>query len=446
MKTRKFPYYTLFVSLIAAISAFLFGYHTAIISGALLLITEELSLSIFQQEVVVSILLLGCIVGALWGGVLADQMGRKKTLVFTLGLYLVGTLLLFLTRDFLMLLAGRVIGGVAIGIASAVVPVYIAEMSPTEKRGMMVSLNQLMITIGIFISYVVAYLYLDAKEWRLMFAVALLPIALQAVGLFFIPETPAFLLSQGKKQKAGEILKRIWGKADKGHLVEMEDKMDHPRKVTLSSIFGPKMRAACLVGIGISVVQQITGINTVIYYAPHIFAHAGFSSHNMDLLATLCLGAIMVVMTFVGLCYIDKVGRRTLAISGLSVMTIALAVMATFLLFNSPIQAPITIISLLIYIAAFSIGLGVVAWPLISEIFPLGIRGRAVGVATFANWATNYLVSATFLTLIEIFGLGGTYILYTAISLLCIYFLWKKIPETKGKTFEEIQKFWQKKR
>lgn len=442
-KPSKLHLYVIVSSLIAALSAFLFGYHTAIISGALLPITTELNLSTFEQELVVSTLLLGCIVGALSGGVLADKLGRKKSLIATLFLYFVGTCLVCIAKTFLSLLIGRITLGFAIGIASAVVPVYIAELSPTHKRGMLVSLNQLMITIGIFVSYVVAYFYIDFNEWRAMFAIALIPIALQAIGFFFIPETPAWLLCNGQKEKANQILQRLWGKPYGDHLVEAEKKLDPPRKKnSWRSLFSPPLRTACMVGVGISFVQQITGINTVIYYAPRIFAESGFSTPRDEVLATLFLGAIMVVMTFIGLCLIDKVGRRFLALTGLAIMTLSLGVMGFFLLSKSPFQGVITLTSLLVYIAAFSPSLGVVAWPIISEIFPLGIRGRAVGVATFANWATNYLVSSTFLTLIEVFTLGGTYLLYTLICLGSLWFIWKKIPETKGKSFEEIQKFW----
>jgi MFS transporter, SP family, galactose:H+ symporter len=439
---RRFQYfspYLVFVALIASLGAFLFGYHTAIISGAVLFITEQFDLSIFEQEILVSSLLIGAVVGALSGGFLADLIGRKRTLQCTVALFLIATFILVNGMSFGYLLVGRIVAGGAIGIASLVVPLYIAEIAPYEVRGTLVSINQLMITLGIVGAYWIAYIYAHPLAWRMMFEVSYVPAIVLLVGTFFIPETPSWLRTQEASDEAQRVL----------HQLHRSLRMEHPpvlekRHTPFRSIFEPSIRTPVLIGIGISIFQQITGINTVIYYAPRIFQYAGFASAETAILATVWVGAVNVVMTVVGLVLVDRVGRRVLALLGLGGMAFFLALLGVFFLIHSDQTGWIAVIALLGYIACFAPGLGIVTWLLIAEIYPLGIRGRAMSIASFTNWGANYVVSLTFLTLVELLTIGGTYLLYTLICLFGLLFIWKRVPETKGKTFEEIERFWTK--
>ncbi len=441
---EKHPFapYVVFSSVIAALGAFLFGYHTAIISGAILFITEEFGLTFFQQEFLISSTLIGCVIGALSGGI-SDYFGRKRTLIYDAFIYLIATFLLFDAQSYGMLITGRIVVGFAIGIASVTVPLYIAEIAPAESRGRLVSLNQLLITIGILVSFWVAYIYAAQENWRTMFSFAMIPALVQLFCLLFISETPAWLLSKGKSKQAEKALHRLKMASPKAHLTPQEKKQNQPMRKKFKALLSPEVRAPVLIGIGISIFQQITGINTVIYYAPRVFQYAGFQSEESAILATVWVGVVNVVMTIVGLWLVDRIGRRPLVLIGVAGMTVCLAVLASSFMFEAKVGV-LSVVAILAYIGFFAPGLGIVTWLIISEIYPLGIRGRAMSVATFFNWGANYVVSLTFLTLIQLLTIGGTYWLFTLICIGCFIFIWKKVPETKGKTFEQIQAFWQK--
>ncbi len=436
------PPYVVFSAVIAALSAFLFGYHTAIISGAVLFIAKEFALTGFQQEFLISSTLIGCVFGALSGGI-SDYLGRKRTLIYDVFLYLIATFLLFDAQSYGVLITGRLIVGFAIGIASVTVPLYISEISPSESRGRLVSLNQLLITVGVLISYWIAYLYAAEGNWRTMFSFAMIPALVQLFCLLFIPETPAWLISKGRSKQAEKALRQLKMASPNAHLAEQEKSQNKPIKKKFKALWSPSVRAPFLIGVGISVFQQITGINTVIYYAPRIFQMAGFKSAESAILATVWVGVVNVVMTIVGLWLVDRLGRRVLVLTGVGGMALSLAALGGSFIFQSG-DGALTVIALLAYIGFFAPGLGIVAWVLISEIYPLGIRGRAMSVATFFNWVSNYIVSLTFLTLVQLLTIGGTYWLFTLICVVCFIFIWKKVPETRGKTFEQIQAFWQK--
>ncbi len=415
----QFTWYSLFVSCVAALGGLLFGYNTSVISGVLLFITRDFPLTTLQEEVIVSTLLLGALLGALGGGILADRLGRKKTLFVTLALFLVGVLTLTEAGGFSALLIGRFISGLAVGIVSMAVPLYIAEMSPPENRGALVSLNQLCITLGILLAYIITFSFSPEGNWRAMFGFALLPILVQFIGLFFIPETPHWLLSHHKKEAHDTSAHTGW-----------------------KELFSPTVRKPFLIGIGVAVFQSITGINTVIYYAPQIFELAGFGQAQTALLATILVGVINVIITILSLWLIDRLGRRPLLIGGLIGMALSLLLLGISFLSHS--SGTIAVAALLLYVAFFAVSLGPVAWLIISEVYPLGIRGRAMGIATFSNWLCNYFVSLTFLSLIQWLGSSSTFWLYAIICLLGLWFVIKLVPETKGKTFEEIQHFWKR--
>lgn len=441
---NKFANFSLFVSLVAALGGFLFGYNTSVIAGALLFLSDDLGLSTLQQELVVSTLLIGALLGAFCSGFLADSFGRKKTLFATVFLFFLGTLSLTIASNVDELLIGRFLSGFGIGLASVAVPLYIAEMAPSQNRGLYVSLNQLMITIGVLVAYIICYLYAEKQDWREMFGFGFIPLIIQCIGLFFIPETPGWLIMHKQMEKAEKVLRKLRFAPAGQSLVEVEKKEDAPHDSRWSALLKPGTRRAFLIGVGTSVFQQITGINAVVYYAPKIFQLAGYQEVQMATFVTMLLGVVNVAMTFLALRLIDWLGRRPLLIIGLSGMSVCLAILSYS--FSGPAGEAglLAVLALMGYISFFAISLGPVAWLIISEIYPLGIRGRAMGAATFANWASNYVVSLTFLSLISHFGAGQTFLFYMAISLIGLWFVCKLVPETKGKTFEEIQQFWKK--
>lgn len=441
-RKRKFTSYSLFVSCVAAIGGILFGYNTSVISGVLLFISESFQLSTIQQEVIVSTLLIGALIGALMGGLIADAFGRKKTLFLTLVLFFIGVLTLTEANSFNSFLIGRFISGLAIGIVSMAAPLYIAEMSPPENRGALVSLNQLCITIGILLAYIVTYAYSSTANWRDMFAFGFIPIVIQFIGLFFVAETPSWLISHQKREAADKILHRIRVSHKGEHLVQENNEEDSPSKKNFKALFSPAVRLPFLIGIGVAVFQSVTGINTVIYYAPQIFQLAGYESAQTALFATVLVGIINVIVTIIALWLIDRIGRRPLLIAGLIGMAASLIVLGISFLSTGDAAGLTAIFAMIVYVAFFAVSLGPVAWLIISEVYPLGIRGRAMGIATFANWVSNYFVSLTFLTLMENLGTSGTFWLYAIICFLGLWFVIKLVPETKGKTFEQIQSFW----
>lgn len=436
--------FSLFVSLIAAIGGLLFGFNTSVISGAMLFISQKFDLTTLQQELIVSFLLVGALIGALSGGLLADRVGRRTTLIFTAALFIISSICQVMSDSLMGLIIGRFLSGAAIGLASLTVPLYISEMSISSSRGILVSLNQLAVTIGILLSYFVDFAFASSGNWRWMIAFGLFPAMAMLIGLLFVPETPAWLASMGKKELATRILGRIHLKAHEEEPVAEIESRSHDHGAHWKELFGKGVRHALLIGIMISVFQQITGINAVIYYAPRIFQIAGFQSAESATLATLGIGVINVLMTFVALWLIDIVGRRRLLLVGLSGMIFCLAILGMAFMSASSGLGFLSVLSLMGYVSFFAISLGPVAWLIISEIYPLHVRGRAMSIATFANWTSNFIVSLTFLSLVEWFGAGGAFWLYTMIAILALWFISSLVPETKGKTLLQIQEFWKK--
>ena len=436
-----------FVYVAAAISALggmLFGYDTGVISGAILLISKDFSLTSIQVEVVVSCVLVGALLGAISGGLLADRFGRRRVIIATATLFVAGAIITALSPTFTLLIAGRIIVGTAIGVASFTTPLYISEVSPVKIRGQLVSINQVALTSGIVISYLVDYALADIQGWRWMFGLAAVPAAILAVGMFWLPESPRWLVSKNLIDYARTVLERIRRTKDVG--TELEDIQS---SLAMQSggwrdLFTPLIRPALIVGVGLAILQQITGINTVIYYAPMIFEFTGAKSASASILATVGVGVVNVAMTVVALLLVDRVGRRLLLLIGLAGMIVGLGVLG--LAFQLPSLSGslgwIAEISLMLYVGAFAIGLGPVFWLLISEIYPLKIRGVAMSVATSANWGANLFVALTFLTLIQATGRSSTFWIYAFVGIVAWLFTWFYVPETKGRSLEEIESHW----
>jgi sugar porter (SP) family MFS transporter len=436
-------YFFIFITAIAALSGILFGYDTGVVSGAILFMNDEFHLSAHTNGIVVSAVLLGALMGALCSGQLADQLGRKKLLIADAIIFIVGTLATATGDSILSITIGRIIVGVAIGVASYVAPLYISEIAPAKYRGALVSLNQLAITIGILLSYVVDYYFAQFGAWRLMFAAGIIPALGFFIGLMYLPDSPRWIASRGETSKALSILERIHGNKElaANELTAIQDSLKH-QKQSWRMLFSPAVRSTLTIGVGLAVIQQVTGINTIIYYAPTIFKMAGFQSASSAILATMSIGVIFVLFTLVALPLIDTLGRRPLLLIGLTGMTLSLMVLSWAFHFTTPLPSLkwIAISSMLVYIACFAFSLGPIMWLMIAEIYPLKVRGLGCSLATAANWGSNMLVAYTFLSLIEIVGASGTFLLYAVISMAGIAFIYFLVPETKSVTLEQIEK------
>lgn len=436
------------ISAIAAVGGLLFGYDTGVISGALLFIKETWTLTAFEQGWIVSSVLVGAILGAVLSGNLTDRLGRKKIIVITALAFFVGSLATALARSPLELMIYRGLIGFAIGIASYTVPLYISEIAPDDKRGALVSLNQLAITVGIVLSYLIDGVFAKVEHgWRYMMGVGVVPALLLAAGMLLVPETPRWLISRGRAEKAKEALRRIYGDCDEAAEVsKIRGSMLHEEQGSFRELAAKWMRPALIVGIGLMFIQQATGINTIIYYAPTIFQLAGFESEVSAISATVGIGVINVLMTIVSIRLLDKLGRKPLLYIGLCGMIASLAVLGEAFYSGSAGGAlkVVSVLSLIVYVAAFAVSLGPICWLVISEIYPTQIRGLAMSVATVANWGFNLVVALTFLPLVEFLGTAYTFWGFAVVGVWALWFCKAKVPETKGKSLEEIENNWRR--
>lgn len=434
----------------AALGGLLFGYDTGVISGALIFIKKEFVLSTFEQELIVSIVLAGAIVGALTGGGLSDRFGRRLTLLATSIVFIAGAILCAAATSIAALVVGRVIVGLGIGLACTTVPVYISEVAPPEARGWQVSLFQLAITIGILGAYLVDFAYAKSEAWRWMLGLAVIPGIILGVGMLFLPESPRWLAEYLHPEAARAVLVRIRGTDNvDAELQEIIGSLEQSEeRGRWADLLSPTVRPALVVGIGLAIFQQITGINTVIYYAPTIVLTAGVSSAAGAILATAVIGLVNVIMTIVAMWLIDRVGRRPLLLVGIAGMAVCLGILGAAFRMQAETStvAWVAVITLMAYVAFFAISLGPIFWLLIAEIYPLRIRGLAEGTAAGSNWIFNLVVSITFLSLVQAVGPSWTFWLYGVLSIAAFLFSYYMVPETKGRTLEEIEQGWRTRR
>ncbi len=378
----------------AALGGLLFGYDTGVISGAELFFRNDFTLSTFALEVIVSGVLAGAAVGALTGGRLADLFGRRKLLITTAIIFAAGAILCAAAQSAQMLVAGRIIVGIGIGLSSSTVPVYISEVAPADARGWQVSLFQLAITVGILLAYLVDYAFAQVQGWRWMFGLAVVPAAIFGSGMIFLPESPRWLLRRGRRDTAQAMLARIRGTPDiDEELLEIERSLAQAEESgRLSDLLAPSLRSSLGIGIGLAIFQQITGINTVIYYAPVIIQSAGISSASGAILATAGIGLVNVLMTIVSMRLIDRKGRKPLLLAGIAGMVVTLGLLGlVFRMSNhSGALAWLAVLGMMAYVASFAISLGPIFWLLISEIYPLKIRNSAEGLEEIEQfWRTR---------------------------------------------------------
>jgi sugar porter (SP) family MFS transporter len=430
------------IAFIAALAGLLFGYDTGVISGAILFIKDKFGLTDFAEEMTVSSVLLGAVIGAAISGVIADKFGRKRSIIVTAVIFSIAALGSAISANIDQLIICRLFIGIAIGIASFVAPLYISEVSPPKIRGALVSFNQLMITCGIVLSYIVDYLLSADEQWRWMFAFGALPAVILGFGMFFLPYSPRWLVAQGRRDEAKAVLEKIGETNVESDVKDIEESISE-ESGNWSEVFTPWLRPVLIVGIALAFFQQATGINTVIYYAPTIFEFAGFESHKISILATAGVGVVNVLMTVVAIFFIDKVGRKPLLYAGLIGMILSLGTLGLGFQMagSSALMEKVTIISLAVYIASFAVSLGPIFWLIIAEIYPLKVRGRGMSLATVANWTFNLIVASTFLTITEKLGKAGAFWLYGLVAVAGLIFCKFFVPETKGHSLEAIEKY-----
>ncbi|HYK90827.1 MAG TPA: sugar porter family MFS transporter [Acidobacteriota bacterium] len=431
------------VSLVAAVGGLLFGFDTAVISGAIGFMKAQFHLDASQEGFVASSALIGCVLGAFVAGAMSDRFGRKRVLFLSGVFFAISALGAALPRNMTEFVIARIIGGLGIGAASLVSPLYIAELAPAKRRGGLVSLNQLAIISGILVAYLVDWLcargFGPETSWRWMFGSGAAPAFLLMGLLVLVPESPRWLTKQGRPEEALEILRRIGGRnhAD----VEMREIQDAIQLEggSLMQLLQPGLRIALLIAVVLAILQQVTGINTVIYYAPRIFENARFA-RDAALLSSVIVGIVNAVFTVVAILQIDRIGRKPLLMIGAAGMGVSFALAGCAFQVHATGIWVLTFI--LVYIASFAVALGPVVWVVISEIFPTRIRGRAMGIATVCLWIACYLVSLTFPILVDHFGDSFTFWLYGFMCAVAFVFVWRVVPETKGRTLEEIEQSW----
>lgn len=460
MKHNKYFIYV--VTIVATLGGLLFGYDTAVISGAeksvQAYLIEPLGLSSFMHGVTVSSALVGCIIGGMISGVLSAKYGRRYSLILAGFLFLLSALgsgnpeFLFFTKGeptvglVWMFNFYRIIGGIGVGLASAVCPMYIGEVAPSEIRGRLVSLNQFAIIFGMLVVYFVNWgiakgqsiEWINEIGWRRMFMSEAIPATLFAVLMFFMPETPRYLALTNKDDKALSILTKINGvERAKQVLADIKKSMSSSEKSNLFA-YG---KVVIIVGVLLSIFQQFVGINVALYYAPRIFESMG-AGKDASMMQTIIMGLVNVVFTVVAIMKVDKWGRKPLLIAGSIGMAVGMIAISILSFFN--IIGISTLVFIVIYTASFMMSWGPICWVLISEIYPNKIRSQAIAIAVAAQWAANFFISSTYPPMMELSG-GMTYLFYGIMSVLSAFFVWKYVPETKGKTLEEMEGLWKKK-
>ncbi len=432
---------------VAAIGGLLFGYDTGVISGAILFIQKQYGLSSTMEEVVVSSVLVGAIIGAVIGGALTDNYGRRKMIILAGIIFTISALGTAFSPSVTWLIAGRLISGIGIGIASFISPMYIGELVPAKVRGSLVAVNMLAITTGIVVAYLVDYAFSGSKEWRYMFGLAAIPSIGLVIGMWILPDSPRWLISKSKLQEAKQVLQRVRTDADvTPEITDIQKSMEKQGEGGIRGLFQHSLKMPLIIGLGLAIFQQITGINTVIYYSPTIFKFAGISAAGPAILAGAGLAGLMWCFHVLAIFLIDRVGRRPLLLTGVAGQIIGLAILGAAFQFPqlASFKSYVAIGGLGIYVSCFAFGLGPIFWLLISEIYPLKVRGAAMSAVTVTNWVMNLIVAITFLSLVSFIGEAFTFWLYGLIAIGAWIFFYKLVPETKGKTLEEIEAIWRK--
>ena len=441
--------YLLKITIIGALGGLLFGYDTAVISGAIGFLETKFSLDVNQKGFAVSSAIFGCILGVMVSGNLADKVGRKKALLLTAVLFSISAIASALASSYLFFVMARIIGGIGVGAASMLSPLYISEISPANKRGAMVTLYQLAIVLGInivfFFNYKVAQYNTEIWNvnygWRYMVGSEVLPALLFFVALLVVPESPRWLLRKGRKEEALEVLTNINGKSQAIKVLKEIDLALKKEKGTFKELFEPGLRMAMFIGVFLALFSQITGINAIMYYAPEILKSAGFGVDSA-LLQTVIIGIVNTIFTFIAIKYIDKLGRRSLLLWGVTGIVLCLFSIGLLYQFNLT-DGPWLLILILGFVGCFAMSLGPIPWVVIAEIYPTKMRGTAMSLAIMVLWIGVVIISQFTPVLLKI-GESITFWIFMINALILLIFTLRFIPETKGKTLEEIEQFWKK--
>lgn len=432
-----------FLAAVAAIAGFLFGYDEGVIAVAGPLLEKDFPMSPLVRGFMTAAVPLGALVAASVAGRITDRFGRRRVLMAAAALFAVGALIAASITAVWMLVAARLVLGVAIGVAAVAAPLYIAEAAPLAIRGALVSTYQLAITVGILVSYLTGLVITGEGMWRHMFGLGVVPGVLFFVGLLFLPESPRWLVLKGFPERARDSLRRL---RSPGANVDREvDEMVQTAKaevgksVGFRALLAPAVRPALIVAVGLFFLQQLSGINAVIYYAPEIFSHAGFDSGNTQILATVGVGTVNLLTTVLAMFLIDRVGRRPLLVIGFIGTASTMLIIAIGVVYPTVVPSWIVIAVLLLYIASFAISLGPLPHLLMSEIFPLRVRGPGMSMASISNWGFNFVVVFAFPVMLAGPGLAATFTIFAAVCLGGILFTLLRVPETTGNSLEAIE-------
>ena len=437
------------ISLVACVGGFLFGYDINIISGAVIFMEKEFNLTTTQLAMVMSTAQIGCVLGALVGGKLCDMFGRKKTLIVAAALFGLTTVFTALANDLTTFNIFRFVGGLGIGLASIVSPMYIAEIAPSKIRGRLVTMNQFAICIGLLSSNIVAYFMSFNLGWRWMFASQGVPVIFLVLGLFVIPESPRWLAKKSRRDDALDVLTKINGAEDAEPELKEIEKTIHEESGKFSELFQKGIRMALIIAVCLAFFQQWSGAQPLLLYAPMIFQKAGFTQASDAILQSTILAAWLVLCTTFAFFLVERFGRRQLLIGG--ALTMMIGMICTSLIFYMQLNPILLLFMMFISIGAYSVSLAPLTWLIMAEIFPNRVRGVAMSIASVVLWVSTVMVNQAFPFLSEIsvsiFGSEfGIFIIYAVSCLATALFVWRYLPETRGKTLEEISSFWMKKK
>jgi len=430
------------VSSIAGLGGILYGYDIGIIAAALIFVRSTFALSTQMEGVVVSIVLVGSMIGAVLGGSAADRLGRRTILIAGGIIFVLGSILAPLSPNVTTLIAARAFLGIAIGFTSVTAPVYVSELAPPESRGRLIGLYQFALTLGIALANLVGYWLAASHGWRLMFGLGAIPAVIFLLMVFTVPESPRWLVAQGRVSEAEAILHTYTDEIGAQLLLHdiRSSLMVLPER-RWSALWSPAIRKSLVIAVGFTVLQQVTGINTIFYYGPQIFALAGISSDQSAIFSTLLLAVTNVLATVIALVLVDKLGRKPLLYGGVGGMTVSLFLLAFCFNNQTALGASLGLVAtvcLVVYVICFALSMGPIAWILVAEVFPLRLRGRGVAAATLGSGASNTLVAYTFLALIAAAGKSITFSIYGGFCILTLLFVRYVIPETKGRELESI--------
>ena len=457
--------YLVFLSVVAALGGFLFGYDTAVISGTIAQVTEQFGLDALQQGWYVGCALIGSIIGVLFAGILSDKFGRKSTMILSAILFSTSAIGCAVSTDFNQLVIYRIIGGVGIGVVSIISPLYISEVAVAQYRGRLVSLYQLAVTIGFLGAYLVNYQLLGysmsnpdvstgwwnlvfvSEVWRGMLGMETLPAIMFFIIIFFIPESRRWLILKGKEEKATNILERIYTSSKEAlfQLTETKSVLSSESKSEWKLLLQPGIRKAVIIGVCIAVLGQFMGVNAVLYYGPSIFENAGLSGGD-SLFYQVLVGLVNTLTTVLALVIIDKVGRKKLVYYGVSGMVISLVLIATYFIYGESwgISSIFLLIFFLFYVFCCAVSICAVVFVLLSEMYPTRVRGLAMSIAGFALWIGTYLIGQLTPWMLQNLTPAGTFILFAIMCVPYMLIVWKLVPETTGKSLEEIERYWMK--